>query len=76
MNVIPLLDESLQLEIFYEGSDCDLDDNICVRITESCLEEEKIFVHDESNLYLTADQANAIIAALQKAVEKSTSHKK
>ena len=76
MNAIPLLDESLQIEIYYEGSDCDLEDNICVRITESCPEEEKVFRHDESNLYLTVEQANAIITALHKAVEKSTSHTK
>ena len=68
---ILLLDDSLQVEIHYECADSDLEDNICVRIIESCPEDEKVFRHDESNLYLTNEQASALAAALQKAVEKS-----
>lgn len=76
MHPILLLDDSLQVEIQYECADSDLEDNICVRITESCPDEEKVFRHDESNLFLTNDQASALANALLKAVEISTAAKK
>jgi len=76
LHPILLLDETLKMEIFFDCNDCDLEDNICVRISESCPEEEKIFRHDESNIYLTVEQANAILVALQKAIDKSQPKKK
>lgn len=76
MHPILLLDDSLQVEIQYECADSDLEDNICVRITESCPDEEKIFRHDESNLFLTNDQASSLANALLKAVEISITAKK
>jgi len=76
MQPILLLDDSLQVEINYECADADLEDNICVRITESCPDAEKVFRHDESNLFLTNDQASALANALLKAVEDSTTAKK
>ncbi len=71
MEPVYLLDDSLEVEIFFDKSDCGYKDNICVKITESCKEEEKIFRHDENNLYLTADQAEALTAALTKAINDS-----
>ena len=71
MKPILLLDESLQIEVFFSKEDCDLADNICVRVTESCPEEEKVLKHDESNLFLTHAQARAIANALLTAVQKS-----
>jgi hypothetical protein len=72
---IYLLDDSLQVEIFFEKDDCGYEDNICLKILESCVEEEKIFRHDENNLYLTREQAQALAEALSTAVglsQKST----
>lgn len=74
MKPILLLDESLQVEIYYSCEDADLEDNICLKIIESCIEEEKIFKHDESHMYLTSAQAQALANALLKAVEKSQRH--
>lgn len=68
-----LLDETLEVSIFYESKDKDLEDNICMVITEDCPEDEKIFKHDESFLYLTRDQAEGLAQALLHAVEKSKS---
>ncbi len=68
---IYLLDDSISVEVFFESNDCDLEDNICVKIIESCPEEEKILKHDESHLYLTPLQAHDLAAALQAAVDKS-----
>ena len=71
MKPVNLLDNTLQVEIRYACEDEDLADNICVKVTESCPEGEKIFVHDESHLYITKEQAQALADALLKAVEKS-----
>ena len=70
MKPILLLDESLQVEIFYEPDDCGYEDNICLKVIESCPEAEKVFLHDESHLYLTLEQAQALMDALQQAILK------
>lgn len=72
MKPILLLDESLQVEIFFESDDCGYEDNICLKIVESCPEEEKIFLHDESHLYLTPKQAQDFADALSQAVRLSS----
>lgn len=71
MKPILLLDETLEVEVFYACEDADLTDNICLKISEDCAEEEKVFRHDESHLYLTAEQARALGEALLAAVEAS-----
>jgi hypothetical protein len=71
MNPVYLLDESLQIEVFYSSEDADLADNICLKIFESCKEEEKIFIHDESDLFLTTQQARDLAEALLAAVKES-----
>ena len=71
-----LLDDSLDVEIFFSKEDKDLEDNICMKICESCKEEEKIFKHDESFLYLTQKQvrelADALLSALNQSEQGST----
>jgi hypothetical protein len=71
MKPILLLDESLKIEVFYACEDADLADNICLKVSEDCAEEEKVFRHEESHLYLTPSQARALAEALLAAVEKS-----
>lgn len=71
MKPIELLDNTLQVEIHYACEDKDLADNICVKVTETCPEGEKIFVHDESHMYITKEQALALAEMLLKAVEMS-----
>ena len=71
MNPIYLLDDSLEVEIFFDQGDLSYSDNICLKITESCKEEEKVFRHDENNLYLTSEQARSLADELIKAVEAS-----
>ena len=73
MKPILLLDESLKVEVFYACEDSDLADNICLKVTEDCAVEEKLFLHEENHLYLTAAQARALAEALLAAVEKSGS---
>lgn len=73
---IYLLDDSLDVEVFFVKEDSDLDDNICLKISESCKEEEKVFKHDESYLYLTQKQvrefAEALLTALSQSEHQST----
>ena len=76
MKPILLLDESLQVEIFFESDDCGYEDNICLKITESCPESEKLFIHDESHIYLTPQQAQALVNSLEQAVRLSSFQKK
>jgi hypothetical protein len=71
MNPVYLLDDSLQVEAFFSPEDGDLTDNICLKVVESCKEDEKIFIHDESDLFLTAQQARDLAEALLAAVRES-----
>lgn len=68
---IYLLDDSLSIEIFFESNDCDLEDNICIKVIESCPEDEKVLKHDVSHIYVTPGQAHDLANALKDAVEKS-----
>lgn len=71
MSDILILDESLKIRIFYECDDCDYEDNICVSIQEDCPEDEKLFKADETNIFLTPDQARALATALINAANMS-----
>ncbi|MHB8112976.1 MAG: hypothetical protein ACYDHA_05905 [Bellilinea sp.] len=66
-----LLDDTLSVEVFYEPSDGQFPDNVCLRLWESCPAEEKIFVADETNVYLTPDQARELAKLLLTAVAAS-----
>jgi hypothetical protein len=71
---IYLLDKSLKVEIFFDPEDSDFNDNVCVRFTEECPEEEKLFWAGETNIYLTPDQARQLAQVLIKAAEASANH--
>jgi hypothetical protein len=71
MKPIYLLDDSLQVDVFFSPEDGDLTDNICLRVIESCTDGEKIFIHDESDLFLTPQQARDLAEALLAAVKES-----
>lgn len=65
------LDETLQVDVFFDRSDCEFDDNVCIRFTEACPEEEKVFWAGETNIYLTPAQARAFAQALLAAAAES-----
>lgn len=66
---VSLLDNSLKVDIFFEESDQDFEDDICISIREDCPDEEKIFRADETNIFVTPDQACLLVLALQRALE-------
>lgn len=74
-NDIMVLDDSLRVRIYYECDDCDYPDNICVSILEDCPDDEKVFINDETNLYLTPQQAQSLATALINAANQSMGFK-
>ena len=52
-----LLDNSVKVEVYCDKMDDAFEDNICVSFVETCPDEEKIFRADETNIYLTPEQA-------------------
>ena len=69
--VIKLLDDSLEVNILFDLTDCEFSDNVCVQVTEDCPDDEKVFRGDETNLYLTPKQARQLASALLHAAEES-----
>jgi len=66
-----LLDGTLQIDIFFECEDQDLDDNICISIIERCPPNERILRAGQTNIFLTPQQARALGEALIKSAANS-----
>ena len=66
---ILLVDGGLKVKIFYDESDREFDDDICIQIIEDCPEDERVLKFDETNLFITPDQACLLILALQRAMD-------
>jgi len=69
-----ILDDTVRVSIYYDREDCKFEDNICISFFESCPEDEKIFRADETNIFLTPEQARNLCMALQKATGSSMDH--
>ncbi len=61
---IYILDRSLKIDIYYEAEDSRYEDNICLSIAEECPEDEKLFISDETNIYITPAEACMLAKAL------------
>jgi len=68
---ISLLDNSLFVEVFFEKNDADLEDNICMCITETCPEDEKLFRAQKTHIFLTVREAGTLAQALVDAIDSS-----
>jgi hypothetical protein len=68
---ILLLDGSLEVNVFFEESDSEFEDNVCISIAENCPDEEKVFRGDETVLYITAEQACQLARVLNIAAQSS-----
>ena len=71
MKQLALLDDSLLVNVKYEQSDSDFEDNVRIQIKEVCNSDEKIFIADETNIFLTPDQANQLALSLIEAAKQS-----
>jgi len=69
---ISLLDGSLLVNIFFEQTDREYEDNICICLKENCPQEEKILHAAETNIYLTPEQARKMAQLLSEAAEQSS----
>jgi len=69
---LELLNGSLVVDIFYDPKDREFEDNICVCLKEFGPDEEKILYANETNIYLTAEQARALSDLLRDAADKSS----
>ena len=69
--ILLLLDESLKVEVFFDTEDDQYEDNVCMRFEEDCPESERLFRHDQTNVYITVAQATALAHALLKAARTS-----
>ena len=67
-----LLDGTIEIEIFFDCTDHDLEDNICVKIFEKCTPAERLLLAGETNIFLTPDQARKLGTALLEAAGNST----
>ena len=47
---VKILDDSITFEAFVDHEDAGFEDDICLRFTETCPEEEKVFYAGENNL--------------------------
>jgi hypothetical protein len=68
---IKLLGGELIVNICYENSDKEFDDNICLSFSEPCLDDTRIFRAAETNLYITPQEARELAEILLKAAETS-----
>lgn len=66
-----LVDDTLQVNVFFDQKDCEFDDNICISVLEECAYDEKLFRAGETNFYLTAEQARKLAQALLDASDRS-----
>jgi len=57
---IHLLEGTLEVDIFYECDDQDLDDNVCIKIVERCPPDERLLRAGETHIFLTAAQAREL----------------
>jgi hypothetical protein len=68
---IELLGGCLVVDIFFEETDSEFDDNVCLRFTEPCSTDEWLFKAAETNIFLTAVEARQIAQTLLKIAEDS-----
>ncbi|MDK2980692.1 MAG: hypothetical protein PWQ55_1039 [Chloroflexota bacterium] len=69
---IELLNGSLKVNIFYDSSDREFEDNVCICLKETGPDEEKILYANETNIFLTAEEARQLAGLLQDAAERSS----
>jgi hypothetical protein len=69
--IVKLINGALLVKINFEISDSEFDDNVCLCFEEPCLEEEKLFRADQTNIFLTPKEARDLAQALINAANHS-----
>lgn len=68
---IKLIGGELLVNINFEKSDSDYDDNICLCFHEPCPEETKLFRAKETNIFITPEEARTLATILMEVAEAS-----
>lgn len=69
--LVKLINGALLVNINFETSDSEYDDNICLCFEEPCHEDEHILRAEQTNIYLTAKEARNLAEALLNAANYS-----
>jgi len=69
---IELLNGSLKIDIFFDKNDKEYDDNICMCLKEYGPEDEKILYADETDLFITIEEARKLAELLIAAADLSS----
>jgi len=69
---LELMNGSMTVEIFYDKRDKDYEDNICICLKESGPEDERVLYAEETNLYITPENARELADLLMKAADRSS----
>jgi hypothetical protein len=69
---VEILNGSLKIDIFFDKSDKEYDDNICVCLKEFGPEDEKILYAGETDLFITAEEARKLAEMLTEAAVRSS----
>ena len=69
---IELLNGSMKVNIYFDPTDREFEDNVCVCVKELGPDEEKILYADETNIFLTAEEARKLADLLREAADKSS----
>jgi len=69
---IELLNGSLKIDIFFDKNDKEYDDNICMCLKEYGPEDEKILYANETDLFITIEEARKLAEMLITAADNSS----
>lgn len=69
--LVEILNGSMHINIEYDPSDSQYDDNICLCFSEPCEDDERVFRFNETHLYLTPNEARKLAQALLAVAEHS-----
>lgn len=69
---IELLNGSLKIEVFFDHTDKEYDDNICICVQETGPEDEKILYAGETDIFINAEEARKLAAMLNQAADESS----
>lgn len=67
---VDFMNGTMRFEAFIDKDDEGFDDDVCLRFTEDCLEDEKMFYGGENNLYVTRDEARKIAETILEALKE------
>ncbi len=68
---ISILDNSLSVQVYFDKTDAEFEDNVCLCFEETCIDDEKIFRAEKTHIYLTVKEARELAQSLIDAVDAS-----